>query len=92
MEPQNVRQTLRCHSPRKRGTQLPGVRGYWAVTGSPAFAGDDTAVILLDRLESALVLLRHKNRVIAGLDPAIQLLAKKMGPRVTQKGASLLGF
>jgi hypothetical protein len=34
--------TLRCRSPRKRGTQYSA--GSW-VTGSPAFAGDDTVVI-----------------------------------------------
>jgi hypothetical protein len=39
-----------------------------------------TALQMLVRF--LLVPLRHKNRVIAGLDPAIQLFAKKMDPRV----------
>ena len=34
MEPQNARQTLRCHSPRTRGTQYSAASG---VSGSPAF-------------------------------------------------------
>jgi hypothetical protein len=39
-----------------------------------------------------LAVLRHKNHVIAGLDPAIQLFTKQTDPRVTRKGASLLDF
>jgi hypothetical protein len=33
-----------------------------------------------------LTLLRHKIGVVAGLDPAIHLLAKKMDPRVKPAG------